>query len=68
MEDYPLLNTAEPNPNIENASVQNAITNSAAASAQAQQLQYQVEEQEKGLAEAQLECEKTLSKAFHLLK
>ncbi len=35
---------------------------------QTQQLQYQMEEQEKNLAEAQLDCEETLTKIYHLLK
>lgn len=35
---------------------------------QGQQMQYQLEEQEKNLAEAQLECEKTLNTIYHLLK
>ena len=35
---------------------------------QTQQLQYQMEEREKNLAEAQLDCEETLTKIYHLLK
>jgi len=35
---------------------------------QTKQLQYQMEEQEKNLAEAQLDCEETLTKINHLLK
>ena len=35
---------------------------------QTQQMQYHVEEQEKNLAEAQLECEKTMAKLYHLLR
>ena len=33
-----------------------------------QQMQYQMEEVEKNLAEAQLDCEETLTKIYHLLK
>ncbi len=35
---------------------------------QNQQMQYQMEEVEKNLAEAQLDCEETLTKIYHLLK
>jgi len=35
---------------------------------QTRQLQYQMEEGEKNLAEAQLDCEETLTKIYHLLK
>jgi len=35
---------------------------------QTKQLQYQMEEGEKNLAEAQLDCEETLTKIYHLLK
>ena len=35
---------------------------------QGQQMQYQMEEVEKNLAEAQLDCEETLTKIYHLLK
>jgi hypothetical protein len=35
---------------------------------QTRQLQYQMEESEKNLAEAQLDCEETLTKIYHLLK
>lgn len=35
---------------------------------QSNQLQYQMEESEKNLAEAQLDCEETLTKIYHLLK
>ena len=35
---------------------------------QSQQMQYQMEEVEKNLAEAQLDCEETLTKIYHLLK
>lgn len=35
---------------------------------QAKQIQYQMEEQEKSLADAQLDCSETLSRVWHLLK
>jgi len=44
------------------------ISNANNIARQTQQVQYQVEEQEKNLAEAQLECDKTLNTIYHLLK
>ena len=44
------------------------ISNANNIARQGQQVQYQVEEQEKNLAEAQLECDKTLNTIYHLLK
>ena len=47
----------------------NAQANQATVLAnQAKQLQYKMEESEQNLAEAQLDCQETLSKIYHLLK
>ena len=49
--------------NVHNVASQNQI-----ASAQARQMQYQFDDQERTLAESQLDCEETLNKLYHLLK
>ena len=53
---------------VENAAIHKAIHEGNAYAGQAQNLQYQMEEVEKNLAEAQLDCEETLTKIYHLLK
>jgi len=59
----PLYNEMEDQVGLHNASQQgNLIAN------QSRQLQYQMEEGEKNLAEAQLDCNETLTKINHLLK
>ena len=45
-----------------------AIADSNARTQQTQQMQYHIEEQEKNLAEAQLECRETLVELYHLLR
>ncbi len=52
----------------ERVGVHRATQQSNLVASQNQQLQYQMEEVEKNLAEAQLDCEETLTKIYHLLK
>jgi len=52
----------------ERVGVHQATQQSNLVASQNQQLQYQMEEVEKNLAEAQLDCEETLTKIYHLLK
>jgi len=52
----------------ENAMLGRTVNESAALANQSKGMQYQLEEQEKNLAEAQLDCEETLAKINHLLK
>lgn len=52
----------------ENAGIHASVQQGNAFAGQAQNLQYQMEEVEKNLAEAQLDCEETLTKIYHLLK
>ena len=52
----------------EQAAAHAGISQANMGSAQAKQLQYQVEEQDKNIAEAQLEVDETLTKVYHLLK
>ena len=46
----------------------NAAEQGALIANQSRQLQHQMEEGEKNLADAQLDCEETLTKIYHLLK
>jgi len=48
--------------------IHQAATQGQLVANQTQQLQYQMEEGEKNLADAQLDCEETLTKIYHLLK
>ena len=57
-----------PNPTMETAQSAALAGQAEQAAASAKQAQYYVENQEKNLAEAQLECEKTLNKIYHKLK
>jgi len=62
-EETPLYNEVEDQVGLHNASQQGALIAN-----QSRQLQYQMEEGEKNLAEAQLDCNETLTKINHLLK
>ena len=52
----------------EQLGVHNAANQGSAIANQNNQMQYQMEEQEKNLAEAQLDCEETLNRIYHLLR
>jgi len=52
----------------ERVGVHQAVAQGQVAQNQNTQLQYQMEDIEKNLAEAQLDCEETLTKIYHLLK
>jgi len=52
----------------ERVGVHQAVAQGQVAQNQNTQLQYQMEDVEKNLAEAQLDCEETLTKIYHLLK
>jgi len=52
----------------EQVGLHNQNTQGNLLSNQSNQLQYQMEESEQNLAEAQLDCEQTLTKIYHLLK
>ena len=58
----------ESNEVAERVGVHNATKQGQLIDSQNQQMQYQMEEVEKNLAEAQLDCEETLTKIYHLLK
>lgn len=58
----------EHNEVAENAEIHQSAQQGNMFANQSQQLQYQMEEVEKTLAEAQLDCEETLTKIYHLLK
>jgi len=58
----------EYNEAIENVSIHQAAQQGNVLANQSNQLQYQMEEQEQNLAEAQLDVEATLTKIYHLLK
>ena len=62
-EETPLYNEVGDQVGLHNASQQGALIAN-----QSRQLQYQMEEGEKNLAEAQLDCNETLTKINHLLK
>ena len=65
MDDY------EPQPYnelAEQVGLHQATQQNSLVASQTKQLQYQMEEAEQTLAEAQLDCEKTLNKIYHLLK
>jgi len=52
----------------EQVGVHQAVQQGQLVNNQSQQMQYQMEDVEKNLAEAQLDCEETLTKIYHLLK
>ena len=58
----------QPNPFAEQMGVHQAAQQSSMMANQNKQMQFQMEESEKNLAEAQLDCEETLTKIHHLLK
>jgi len=62
-EETPLYNEIEEQVGLHNAAEQGALVAN-----QTRQMQYQMEEGEKNLAEAQLDCNETLTKINHLLK
>jgi len=58
----------QPNEKIEQTAVHSGAAQTNVANAQANQIQMQMEEQDKNLAEAQLDCNETLTKIYHNLR